>query len=321
MANATRINPDTGQLEDDPNAPIDNPSGIGSGTGVNAPPAPPPPAPAAFDRTQFRDASMSRAQGQSPQDFINANQGIAGGVTSYNGSKDKFVLPTGEVIDLSINADANGVGTANGWTGTGFNAQGVADTPGGGAGGPMAGAGAAGGPGGTDFQAQIRQMLLAKMGQMSAPVDGSDPIISGQTDAYRNEQSRGADRQRAVLAERAAADGSLQGNSSSGGFDSAIQGIQEQAATKTGDFKTQLMGRELENRRASLNQLMQMALQTGDAESARTLQMQLAQIDDQTKRLGLSQNQSQFNDTFGAGRADRFSDDQYRNAKLTTGTE
>lgn len=306
-----KYNPETGQYEDDTNAPdfVQNPNSIGTGTGVVAPKAA-----GGFDRTAFRDASMSRAAGQSPADFIASHPEFSTGVTSYNGSKDKYVLPgTNEVIDLSINADANGVGTANGWTGAGFNAYGVPDAPAGGGGG-----GAAGGSSGGAYQDQLRALLLQKLGEFGQPVTGSDPAIAGVNQSYRVARERSAQQERATAAERSAFEGLNPGGQGSGSFRGELQGIQEQSGQDIAGHDASVVLQEVQQRRALLQNFLNMALQNGDNESARQLQMALAQMDNDIKRQSLGQQQSQFNDQFGASRADAYSNDQYRNALLMT---
>ena len=69
-------------------------------------------------------------------------------------------------------------------------------------------------------------------------------------------------------------------------------------------MQAQLFSREIQSRRSQLGSLLNMALQTGDAESARALQLQMAQMDDQLRRLGLAEQGRQHDDNFGldAGR-------------------
>jgi hypothetical protein len=333
MAKAQIYNEQTGQYEDDPNAPDFAPvdtSQIGA-PGTNTGIAAPATQPAQFDRNQFRDASMARPIGQSAADFIASNPSYAG-VTSYQGSKDKYVIPgTNEVIDLTINSDAQGRGTGNGWTGLGVNAYGVPDAP---AGGGVSQSSVTGGQAtqgaSNPFQDQIRALLLQQLQGLSQPVDPNDPTIAGQTEAYRNERTRGARTERAALAERAAMQGLLSGGASSGGFDTDLQSINEGASQDVSGFKAQLMGRELENRRASLAQMLNMALQSGDSESARALQLQIAQMDAELRRMGLAQQGSQFNaqlgqqqyeynDTMGWNQTQADRDEEYRRAVLAAG--
>jgi hypothetical protein len=102
-----------------------------------------------------------------------------------------------------------------------------------------------------------------------------------------------------MLAERAASQGLLLGGQSSGGFDTALQGVQEQIGENTSAFDAGLVGNEVQQRRAEMQQLLNMALQSGDAESARELSMALSKMDLEYRRQALAQQGSQFNADLG----------------------
>jgi hypothetical protein len=91
----------------------------------------------------------------------------------------------------------------------------------------------------------------------------------------------------------------LNGGQGSGSFESDVASGYEDKGQQLAGIQAQLFGREIQSRRDKVAQLLSMAMQSGDAESARALQFQMAQMDDQIKRLGLAQNQSQWNDSFG----------------------
>lgn len=272
-----------------------------------------------FDRQKFRDAWMSGSG--SLDDFVKNNSSFASGVSV---NKDRATLPTGEVLDLV--GDIGGRNSHE-WTGTGYNAQGVADQGGGGAPSSFSGGGGGGVPQGSEFQQQVRAQLMAQLGQLSQPVTGQDPAISGVNQAYRVARERSAQQERGAAAERAAFSGLNSGGQGSGSYDSAAQGIQEQAGQDIAGHDAGVVMQEVQQRRGALQNLLQMALQTGDAESARALQLQIAQMDNQLRQSQLAQQGSQFNaqlgqqasqwnDSFGLQSANSYDDRQYRNAVL-----
>lgn len=165
-----------------------------------------------------------------------------------------------------------------------------------GGGGGSAGAGGAGaggiggGPGGSDFQSQVRAMLMARMKKDTGSVDANDPYISEPMMAAKLEAERGQQSERNALAERAYASGDL-------GSNSLQQGIQQSAernAVGLGSLKANLISKEYQSRRSDLNEAMQQALASGDAELARSMQMQIAQLDAVIKREGYGINMAQF---------------------------
>ena len=287
--------------------------GLGQGGSVSAPGT--PPGGGAFNYEQARDSWMSGQYGSGREGA--AAWAAANGVP-YDGS-DTITLPNGGgMIDIIGNfggGAGNGQAMRNNWTPAGGNGLGGANGSGGGPGGGAQGGvgpGGAGGPGGGpggDFNSQVRSMLMQQLGDMGKTPGADDPIIANQVNAYRNEKVRAGDRQRAALAERAAASGLLSGGQSSGAFDTGIQGIQEGIGEDVGQFSAGAVSKELYNRRDKMTQLMNMALASGDAQSARELQMQIAQMDNELRRSTLGENRRQFDQGFGEDRR-RF-DDQF----------
>lgn len=180
---------------------------------------------------------------------------------------------------------------------------------GGGAGGVGGGTGTAGAAGGlgtqgangfnSGFSDQVRQALMQQLGIASNPVTGNDPGIKAEMDA----QTAGADRlrrdQRASDAERQAMNGLLNGGQSSGAFEQNVSSGFENEQQQLSGVRAQLFTREIQSRRTQVAQLLAQAMQSGDAESQRNLQYQLAQLDEAYRRAALAQNQGQFNDNFG----------------------
>jgi len=272
-----------------------------------------PPSPAtSWNRTDFMNGSMSRPVGMTAQDFINANPNFSGGVRLLPGSNDKVILPTGEVMDLSINANAQGQGSANGWTTVG-NWNGSSVVPyadgGGGAGAGAAGAGGVAGNTGitgggslslsTTPNPAMQRLIDRLTGRANASetVDPNDPTIRGQVDAYRAEQERASRNHLADLAE-------------SSGPLANLQGEQRLAAERTGQstgaFQADLQARELTAQRQKISDALSQLGSVLSDQQRMQLQMQLATMDDAIKRMQLQQQGSQFNADLG-----------FRNAQLS----
>ena len=101
------------------------------------------------------------------------------------------------------------------------------------------------------------------------------------------------------MAERAAFQGTLQGGQSSGGFDTDLRSIRENASEDMAGNDARLIGNEVTARRAEVQSLLNMALQSGDTESARMLQLQLAQMDEALRKQGMAQQDRHFNADLG----------------------
>ena len=119
---------------------------------------------------------------------------------------------------------------------------------------------------------------LNERASQSTAIDANDPIIKGQTDAFRNEQTRA---QRDYLSDTAEAAGPL----------ANIQGERRMAAEKVGQgvsgFQAELLGRELSARREEIAQALQMSGGLLSADQTRNLQAQLGQMDQAIKEAGI----------------------------------
>jgi hypothetical protein len=255
------------------------------GTMVNstAPPAAPS-GPTPYDRTRFRDDWMATGNDTGAQDALLQRNGIT---LSGNGTG---TLPGGEIMDLRRGARA-GDNTAQ-WMGVGEMQNGQANYYGAGGGGGQAGAGA----GGSGFQDSVRQQLLDLMKGADTPVDESDPSIAQPFAAAKLEASRGQDAERRALSEQLFAGGN--GSVDQGQLGQGIQQSAERMATGLGGIKSGLIQRTYQNKIQRAQQALQLAVQSGDAESARQIQMQLAQMDNAFR-------QSQWNDQYGLSKSDR----------------
>lgn len=304
-----RYNPETGQFED-PIANVDPSQMPGGSAATNTGIVAPTPTKKPFDRAAYQ----AGWGGGSAADLANYNNSWDG-VTTQN---DTSYLPTHEVLDMVFDTGGkNGYGwTGKGsWSGSPDAAHTAAD-PGGGGGGlgaPAAAASsaAAGSSGGSAFQDQLRQIILSQLGQLQQPSSINDPALKGQSDAYRVATERAAQQSRGALAERSAFNGLNSGGAGSGSMDTGILGINEQAGQHMAANDAGLVGAHDQQKRQSLMTLLNMALASGDAESVRALQMQLAQMDSQYKYASLGQNQSQFNDQLGFSMG-RNAEDDYR---------
>lgn len=107
--------------------------------------------------------------------------------------------------------------------------------------------------------------------------------------SYRAESDRALDRDRAFLAERAAATGT----SASGGFETDLQGLRQARNRNVQSFAGAEGARMEEARRGELMQALALALQMGDSEAARGLQRELGlgqlAVSNRNVDLGLDQ--------------------------------
>ena len=278
-----------------------------------APPSTPPgPAGRTGDASGFGRAWLASG-GRTVDDlraFIAANPQYG---AELFGSKGDKVRIGGRAFDAVIGAGAGGQGGS--WYD--ISNAGPADPRlndgirGNARGGP-----AAGGQGNV-FTNQVRQLLLKQLQEMSKPVSADDPLIAGELQAQERLLERNRQARRESFAERAAMQGLLSGGQSSGAFDAEVaSGFEDKGQALTG-IQAQLFARELQGRRTQVAHLLNMALQSGDAESARALQLQLANMDNELRRYGLQQQQSQFNDQFGLQRS-QFEYDMDRDAARAT---
>lgn len=269
----------------------------------------------AWNRESFRDASMARPVGMTAADFIAQNGGISGGVKMVPGSNDKVILPTGEVIDLSINANAQGQGTGNGWTGAGhwngssvqaYGTPGAPGAPGGGGGGPL---GTAASNMGSAMSAEmtlknqqdeaLRKQLIDQLtarSQQSLTIDRNDPTIRAQADAYGANEERAKRNYLADIAEKSGPNANLQGEA---------RMAAEKVGQRTGGFEAELMGRELTAKRTEIATALESMRGMLTTSQEMQLRKELASMDDAIQRMRLQQDATQFDANLG-----------YKNAEL-----
>ena len=226
---------------------------------ANPAPAAPSTQPAAggsFNRTQFRDAWMSQGAGYGGDvgRFVREHPEFASGVQSVGGSTDKYRLPTGEVLDLVID---QGGRNAAGWTDyggdPGSRGGGGAPAPAPAGGGVPAGLGGGGGNGpGTGLDPTIRQGIMDLLRNSQSPVNTDQLNASPEAQAFRRVAEREMMRQRAQSAESAAARGvgaTGVAGEQGGALQSAIGQGQEGLAERMQGMQSQLVSRELQNKR------------------------------------------------------------------------
>lgn len=129
-------------------------------------------------------------------------------------------------------------------------------------------------------RAQMRQLLMDQIANASRPVNPDDPGIAPILGAQRLASQRSAERSRQDLAEQLAADDQL----FAGAFQPRADRIEQARGEDETQFVGQILNQELSSRRAQLQGLMALAVNSGDAESARALQAQLSLIDSQLQQ-------------------------------------
>lgn len=134
---------------------------------------------------------------------------------------------------------------------------------------------------------QVTDLLKQRLGELSGPFDiQSDPTYQGQVRAAQVASLRGADRQRAALAERMAANGQLAGGTG-GGFDAGVNGILEQQRESDRGYAAGLAGDRLNAREQQLMQAISMARSVGQDDVANQLELQRLQLQQELGRSDL----------------------------------
>ncbi len=163
---------------------------------------------------------------------------------------------------------------------------------------PPAGAGASGVvPPANPFNDQIRQLIMKQLATAGGPVDPNNPEISSTLSAARDEASRQTDQERTALAERLYAQGIGTGGTGTLGSNELTQQIQQSGERNAGALSTlrgQLLQNEYNQKNTQLQNLLSLAVQSGDAESARAIQAQIANLQAAIAREGLGVNLGEF---------------------------
>jgi hypothetical protein len=135
-----------------------------------------------------------------------------------------------------------------------------------------------------DFNSQIRAQLMARLAELGKPVDENAAGIGQAVTAARDEGTRAAQTERTALAERlyAQRDGGLNSNA----LTQQIQQSGEKQGAAMGSLRANLLMSEYARKQAALQQTLQLAVQSGDAEAARAAQKAIADLQAQLQREG-----------------------------------
>lgn len=262
-------------------------------------PAPPPPAPAP-DPSMAPGAQPSSAGAGDPG---NASNAIAGYYSSFLGRSAAASEISGWLNSgLSLGDIQNGI--ANSPEAAAYAKSHAAQTPapvqssGGGGGGSSAGASPttaqtfasvnsstlADNP----FLDQIRALIQQRLQSVSTPVDPNAPEISASLSAAQDQNARQSKLERSQLAERLYGQG--QGALNTDALTRNIQQSNEKNATSQATLKSTLIMNEYNQKASELQNLLQLAVSSGDADSARMVQLQLAALQAQVQREGIGAN-------------------------------
>ncbi len=152
-----------------------------------------------------------------------------------------------------------------------------------------------GGAQSTAFNDQIRSMILDFLKKAGQPVDENDPQIQATLSAARDEAQRSQTQERNALAERLYAQNATGGGGlNTNALTSQIQQSSERNAGALAGLRASVLTSVYNSRVGQLQNLLQLAMQSGDAESARTLQAQIANLQAAVQREGLGVNLAEF---------------------------
>ncbi len=133
----------------------------------------------------------------------------------------------------------------------------------------------------------VRNSYLAQATQGTA-VGRDDPAVRAQSEAFRYNTEREKNAYLDDQAERLSA----QGLGQSGAMDQERRYASERAGQSAGAFESQLVARELENRRAEIKDALTNLRGVISGDQAMALQRELSELDAALKREGLAQSGS-----------------------------
>ncbi len=122
-----------------------------------------------------------------------------------------------------------------------------------------------------------------EMAQQGTTIDRNDPNFRQQVDPYAAAVERARRQYESESAERLSA----RGLGSSGAMQNERRLGAERAGQAVGSFESQLVARELQNRRAEIQTALDQLLKQGQFEDAQVLQRELAALDAQLKQAGI----------------------------------
>jgi hypothetical protein len=138
----------------------------------------------------------------------------------------------------------------------------------------------------TAFQDAIRQQIMDRLKSAGLPVDQNAAGITDAVSAAHDDATRAGEQERTALAERLYAQGG--GGLNSGALTQQIQQSGEKVAQTTSGLRANLIMQEYGRKQQELDQLLSMATASGDAESARQIQLYQAQLQAELQREGIS---------------------------------
>ncbi len=136
------------------------------------------------------------------------------------------------------------------------------------------------------FTDQLRALLMSRLQSAQAPVDENSPQIAAQVNAARDEGTRQSEQERTALAERLYAQGGLNTNA----LTQQIQQSAEKNAANVGNLRGTLLMNAYNQKQQELENDLQLAFASGDAESARQIQTQIANLQATVQREGIGAN-------------------------------
>lgn len=156
----------------------------------------------------------------------------------------------------------------------------------------------------SEFTKYLRDMIRSRLSAASTPVDPNAENIKAPLTAARDEATRASDKERTDVAERLYAQGGLNTNA----LNQTIQQSAERNAGSLSTLRGTLIMNAYNQKNQELQSLLQMALASGDAQSARDVQSQIANLNAAIQREGLgvtlainsaSQNRDAVNSALG----------------------
>ena len=281
-----------------------NPLVTDNGDGQDPPPPPPPPPPPETDQQKYdrffrdywapdRDAVLASMKAKPPTGTAGSLDWVKAQLAGFKSTDDPTYWVSAMAKDPKVAAgDPSAIAYWVNRMRIGDGAEGVRNgtvqkfQDGGGGGGD--------GAHGSDFQSSIRAMLMKILQGASGPVDPNSPDIAQPYEAAKLSADRSLAGERSSLAERLYAEGG-------GGTNELAQGIQqssERNAVGLAGIKSQLIGRAFAAKQAQLQQALALAVQSGDLEAARQIQLQMW-----NDRYGLDREDAQYQRDRDAARA------------------
>ena len=133
---------------------------------------------------------------------------------------------------------------------------------------------------------QMRELVMSQLADATAPVDANSGALKQIIDPQKVALQRSAQRQRSAAVERAG----VRGLGDSGAMDTRINQIEQGRGESEAGMIGQILQSEMQAKRGQAAQLLDLAVRSGDMESARTLQGQLATLDQQMTQNRFSQD-------------------------------